>query len=72
MSQIEVLVERELFSQNETASDGVDEALVESIFLDGNPLGELTNEDKAFLERFTNLKQISLSQTNLSSLKNLP
>lgn len=42
------------------------------ILLDGTHLGELTESDKLYLERFTNAKTLSLSCVGLRSLKNLP
>lgn len=56
----------------EDAGDGIDESQVETIFLDGNCLGELSVLDKEYLERFTSLKHLSLADTNLKSVRNMP
>ena len=53
-------------------SEELDEKEFDVLLLDGVQLGELQSDDKAFLERFTNAKTLSLSYTGLKSLKNLP
>ena len=45
---------------------------IENLILDGYEIVEFTKEDKAFLERFTNLQRLSLKHTKLSSLRNMP
>ena len=42
------------------------------MLLEGIDLIELTLEDKLFLEKFTALENLNLSNTNLRSLKNMP
>ena len=42
------------------------------MILDGFEIGELTVEDKKFLEKFTTLQKLSLKHTKLNSLSNLP
>lgn len=44
----------------------------EVILLDGTQLVELTEEDKAYLEKFKNAHTLSMSYCGLKSLKNLP
>ena len=44
----------------------------EVILLDGTQLTELTEEDKAYLEKFTNAKTLTLCFCSLKNLKNLP
>lgn len=70
VSQIEQLIERELIDGE--VFDGLDESQVETIFLDGNVLDELSTMDKEYLERFTNLKHLSLANTGLRSVRNMP
>lgn len=42
------------------------------MILDGLPLFELTPDDKAFLERFTNCTHLSLNDCGIKSLANFP
>ena len=53
-----------------------DEELVPTEFsnliLDQMPIGSISDSDKQFLEKFVNLESISLNQTNLKDLNNLP
>ena len=40
--------------------------------MDGEPIVSLTAADKEFLQKFTNLKKLSLNATKLKSLANFP
>ena len=42
------------------------------MLLDGLPLEEITEQDKAFIERFEECLHLSLNSCYLRSLKNLP
>ena len=44
----------------------------ENLFLDDLPLRRLSRYDKAYLEKFVNLQWLSLKDTKLCSVMNLP
>lgn len=44
----------------------------DTLLLDSLPIVEFSIEDKKFLERFTELKKLTLNCTSLKSLKNFP
>jgi len=44
----------------------------DTLLLDGLPIVEFSIDDKKFLEKFVELKKLTLNQTSLRSLKNFP
>ena len=49
-----------------------DQTQFDVLLLEGMDLIELTPEDKAFLEKFNQVKTLNLNYTGLRNLKNLP
>ena len=43
-----------------------------NLILDEMDIGQIVPEDKAFLELFVNIESLSMNQTGLNSLENLP
>lgn len=43
-----------------------------NLILDDLKIDHLTDEDKTFLEEFTNLELLSMNQTSIKTLKNFP
>ena len=71
MSRIEALVRDRLgqeFNPDEFKEDQFDVLLLEGLDLGG----EMTEDDKAYLERFKQAKNLNLSFCRLRSLKNMP
>lgn len=63
---------RERIGHNFTA-EGFDESQFDLLLLEGLDFeGELSIDDKLFLERFKDAKMLNLSYCNLQSIKNLP
>lgn len=67
LSRIEAAIIRKLGPQAK-----LNEEEFEVILLDGTQLVELTEEDKAYLEKFKNAHTLAMSYCGLKSLKNLP
>ena len=70
-SRVEAIIRQKL--GRDFTDDDFDEAEFDLLLLEGLDLnGELTLDDKAFLERFNKAKCMNLSYCHLRSLKNLP
>ena len=53
-------------------SEEVDFEEYENLILDEMPVGQITDEDKNFLEQFTECKSLSLNSCQLTTLQNFP
>jgi len=70
-SRVEAIIRRKL--GRDFKADDFDESLFDVLLLEGLDLaGELTQDDKAFLERFKHAKCLNMSNCNLRSLKYMP
>ena len=69
MSKIEAMITARIGRNFE---EDFDQTQFDVLLLSGVNLGELTIEDKNFLEKFNQVKTLNLSYTGLRSLKNLP